>query len=51
MRYSENNIPAGVASRKDGYRTCVLGFPFETIESAAGRELLMGKVLEFLGGK
>ena len=51
MRYRENNIPAGVASRKPGYRTCVLGFPFETIEDAAGRELLMGKVLEFLSGK
>ena len=51
MRYRENNIPAGVASRKPGYRTCVLGFPFETIEDTAGRELLMGKVLEFLSGK
>ena len=51
MRYRENNIPAGVASRKPGYRTCVLGFPFETIEDAAGREQLMGKVLEFLSGK
>lgn len=51
MRYSENNIPAGVASVKPGYRTCVLGFPFETIENADGRNALMQSVLNFLSGK
>lgn len=46
-RYGENNIPAGVAADMNGYRTVVLGFPFETIDSAESRTALMSSVLQF----
>ena len=48
MRYSENNIPAGIASDRGSYRTVVLGFPFETIKDEDARESLMSDVLKFL---
>ncbi|MBO4813418.1 MAG: N-acetylmuramoyl-L-alanine amidase [Muribaculaceae bacterium] len=48
MRYSENNIPAGIASDRGTYRTVVLGFPFETMKDEAARESLMSDVLKFL---
>lgn len=51
LRYSENNIPAGVVAKKDGYKTCVVGFPFETIKSADARNQLMGQVLKFFSAK
>ena len=47
MRYAENNIPAGIASDRSGYRTVILGFPFETIKDKSERNSLMGNVLDF----
>jgi len=47
FRYSENNLSAGIASQKD-YKTCILGFPFETIMDSAERNLLMKGVLDFM---
>ncbi|VBB47571.1 conserved exported hypothetical protein [uncultured Paludibacter sp.] len=47
FRYSENNLSAGVAY-KGNYRTCVLGFPFESVKTTEEREELMKSVLEFL---
>lgn len=46
MRYSENNLSAGVAYR-GAYRTCVLGFPFESLRTEAERESLMNAILTF----
>lgn len=46
MRYSENNLSAGVAY-KGSYKTCVLSFPFEAVRSAAEREALMNAILTF----
>lgn len=46
MRYSENNLSAGVAYA-GAYKTCVLGFPFESLRTAAEREALMKAILEF----
>lgn len=46
MRYSENNLSAGVAYQGD-YKTCVLGFPFESIRTDSERETLMNAVLTF----
>ena len=46
MRYSENNLSAGVAYQGD-YKTCVLGFPFESIRTDSEREALMNAVLTF----
>lgn len=46
MRYSENNLSAGVAY-SGAYKTCVLGFPFESVRSESEREALMGAVLNF----
>ncbi len=51
LRYSENNIPAGVASAKNGYKTFVMGVPFEVIETAEGRNAFMKNVLDFFGNK
>lgn len=47
FRYSENNLSAGVAF-KGNYKTCVLGFPFESVKTTEAREKLMKSVLEFL---
>ena len=47
MRYTENNIPAGVATSKNGYKTYVLGVPFEVIEGDKNRDALMKRVLNF----
>lgn len=46
MRYSENNLSAGVAY-SGTYKTCVLGFPFESIRTASERDALMNAVLTF----
>ena len=51
MRYSENNLVAGTATAFDGYRTVVIGFPFETIRSAEGRTGLMTQILNFFTNK
>ena len=47
LRYSENNIPAGVAASKDGYKTFIMGVPFEVIETEAERNALMQRVMNF----
>ncbi|MCD8183384.1 MAG: xanthan lyase [Bacteroides sp.] len=46
MRYSENNLSAGVAY-EGTYKTCVLGFPFESLRTASERESLMNAILTF----
>lgn len=46
MRYSENNLSAGVAY-KGAYKTCVLGFPFESVRTDSERDALMKAVLTF----
>lgn len=47
MRYSENNIPAAIASDRYGYKTVAVGFPFETIKSESERNTFMSRVLNF----
>lgn len=47
MRYSENNLSAGVAYRGDDYKTCVLGFPIEALRTQAERSQLIKSVLNF----
>ena len=51
LRYSENNIPAGIASDRGGYRTVVMGFPFETIKSSDQRHALMADIMKYLDNK
>ncbi len=51
VRYSENNIPAGIASSRNGYKTVVLGFPFETIKNENERNEFMQRVLNFFENK
>ena len=46
FRYSENNLSAGVVYQGK-YKTCVLGFPFESIKSMGDRDQLMKSVLSF----
>ncbi len=48
MRYTENNLPAGIAYAPGSYRTVCLGFPFETIRSVKERSQLMKQILDFL---
>ena len=50
MRYSENNLVAGTAF-DNGYRTVVIGFPFETIKGGEARASLMGQILNFFNNK
>jgi hypothetical protein len=47
FRYSENNLSAGIAYKGATYKTCVLGFPFESIRTAGEREQLMNEILHF----
>lgn len=51
LRYSENNIPAGVATFKNGYKTFVMGIPFEVISGDDKRNALMNRVLRFFENK
>lgn len=48
MRYSENNIPAGIASDRGTHRTAVLGFPLETMQDRGERNTLVTQLLTFL---
>lgn len=48
MRYSENNLIAGIAHDAGNYRTVVMGFPFETVTGADSRLDMMKQVLAFL---
>lgn len=50
FRYSENNLSAGV-TYQGKYKTCILGFPFESIKSNEERERLMNAVLTFFAGE
>lgn len=50
MRYSENNLVAGIAF-DNGYRTVVIGFPFETIKGDDARASLMSQILNFFNNK
>lgn len=51
MRYSENTIPAAVVTDNGKYRTCIIGFPFETIKDEKQKNILMRQVMNFLQGK
>lgn len=46
MRYSENNLSAGVAYCGN-YKTYILGFPFETLRTEDERNSLMSAILTF----
>jgi len=46
FRYSENNLSAGIAY-KGLYKTCILGFPFESIRNPSARERMMKYILDF----
>ena len=47
MRYAETRISAGVVYAGK-YRTCIFGFPFESIKKASDRDRIMQSVLGFL---
>lgn len=47
LRYTENNLVAGVLFDAGNYRTVAIGFPFETIETADDRTGLMKQILDF----
>ena len=46
MRYSENNISAGVAYKGE-YRTVILGFPVEALDSHEQIDCLIGEIAGF----
>ncbi|MDR2127295.1 MAG: xanthan lyase [Prevotellaceae bacterium] len=47
LRYSENNISAGIAYSDKKYKTCIFGFPFEAIKTDEERTDLMQRILNF----
>ena len=49
-RYSNSNLGAGVAYLGQ-YKTCLFGFPFETIQSEKERNKLMSSILSFFSLK
>jgi len=50
FRYSENGLSAGVAY-SGVYKTCILGFPFETIIDESQRNQFMQGLLDFMAEK
>ena len=50
FRYAENNISAGVAYQGD-YKTVILGFPVETLDSQEQIDCLIGEVACFFRGQ
>lgn len=46
-RYAENGLSAAVAHEGESYRSVVLGFPIESIESEPERDRLMSAILRF----
>jgi hypothetical protein len=50
FRYSENNLSAGIAYKGE-YKTCVAGFPFESLRTAEERAILMKNILDFFDDK
>lgn len=50
MRYAENNLSAAIAYR-GAYQTYILGFPFESLRTAAERAELMQTILTFFTRK
>ena len=49
MRYAETRISAGVVYAGK-YRTCIFGFPFESIKKSSDRDRIMQSMLGFLDG-
>ena len=47
-RYPENAISAGVAYKGTDYRTCILGFPFESLKDSRSRDEVMKNTLDLL---
>jgi hypothetical protein len=50
MRYSDNNISAGVA-HKGKYKTVILGFPIEVLSSNSERDTLLRNIINFFNTK
>lgn len=48
MRYAGNNLSAAVAYRGADYSTCVMGFPFESVQDEAERHRLMAGILAII---
>ncbi|MBR5684548.1 MAG: N-acetylmuramoyl-L-alanine amidase [Muribaculaceae bacterium] len=48
MRYSENGLPAAIASDRGNYRTVVMGFPLETVTTVQERTSLVTRIMEYL---
>ena len=46
-RYSDSEIPAGVAHQGDGYKCVSLGFPIESIKDSANINTLIQTILEY----
>ena len=46
LRYPENNIGAGIVY-EGKYRTCLLSFPFEALQTPSERNRLMESILRF----
>ena len=47
MRYSENNLPAGIASDRGTHRVVVLGFPIETVDDADARTEIVEQAMNY----
>ncbi len=46
LRYSENNLSAGVLYRGNQYNTCILGFPIESLRGQDERERLVKQIMD-----
>lgn len=46
FRYSENNLSAGTLYKGNNYKTCILGFPIESIKEQEKRNELVKQILD-----
>ncbi|MDR0421774.1 MAG: xanthan lyase [Proteiniphilum sp.] len=51
LRYTENNLSAGIIHRGSTYGTAVLGFPIEAVKNPADRATLLKGLLDALDGR
>ena len=46
LRYSENNLSAGVLYNGSEYKTCILGFPIESLREQDELEQLIKQIMD-----
>ncbi|MBK5194605.1 MAG: xanthan lyase [Proteiniphilum sp.] len=51
LRYSENNLSAGILFKGESYNSCILGFPIEAVKGQESRNRLIKGIMETISEK